>query len=475
MQSKTRIILIVILLLIGLTFVRGENMTEVDCSTIGKKKDKINCLKNSILSLDTQKKLIYNKKGKFILGSIYRSSGADDKITYLEEIKSKLEANENCPYPDSDPGMKFKCDFKYRGCWADDTGDRAFDVKADNTTHDSVKNEVLDCAKKCMVKQTGKTTHVGLQWNGECFCGKKGTNFKKHNKKSGCTEIPIDTVRSSKDDTSWGGNRNHVYQIMKNKRKQLRRELRSEIRAQNEITEVNNAVANNKCYTLTELHPCYKHIEWAQANANNHPEWYNGGDGSYQLTNKSTTKDFQNDIFYRKGNGNYWTHPDRGTFPDRCPVIKPCYTSGETSQINGIATSNTSGASSNVANFTEAFDGTTITDDNIFTFPTGAQGWAGFANMNTALYPITIGNGKTLTFNASVPGGGSADVRFRFEKDPYPDVNPAYDTENVTVSGSDHTKYSLSLTGQGSNTFRSFILYIVTKDVGVKITDVKIE
>ena len=362
MQSKTRIILLVILLLIGLTFVRGENMTNVDCSTINKKKDKIDCLKNSIESLDTQKKLMYNKTGKLILGPVYRSSQADDKITYLEEIKRKLEADENCPYPASDPEMKFKCEFKYRGCWADNTNDRAFDVQADNTTNDSVKNEVLDCAKKCMVKQTGKTTHVGLQWNGECFCGKKGTNFKKHSEKSGCTEISYNTVRNNQDDSSWGGDRNHVYQIRKNKRKQLRKELRSEIKAQkvldqnvqNEITAVANAVDSKSCYTMTELHPCYKHITWAKANANDNQDWYNGGDGSYQLTNNSSTKDFQNDLFYRKGNGNYWTDNARGN--DQCPIIKPCYDNGEESEIpvTPVAAAATT-AVANTANSTSCY------------------------------------------------------------------------------------------------------------------------
>ena len=64
--------------------------------------------------------------------------------------------------------------------------------------------------------------------------------------------------------------------------------------------------------------------------------------------------------------------------------------------------------------FVEAFGDTTI-DGSVFTFPTGAQSWGGFANMNTSLYPITIAEDSVITFTGSVPAGGSADVRFRFE------------------------------------------------------------
>ena len=74
------------------------------------------------------------------------------------------------------------------------------------------------------------------------------------------------------------------------------------------------------------------------------------------------------------------------------------------------------------ADFSEAFGGATI-DGTTYTFPTGAEGWAGFANMNTDLYPISMPNGGTVTFTAAVPAGGSAEVYFRFEKNPYPDTD----------------------------------------------------
>ena len=68
------------------------------------------------------------------------------------------------------------------------------------------------------------------------------------------------------------------------------------------------------------------------------------------------------------------------------------------------------------ADFSEAFGGTTIGEDGTYTFPTGAEPWAGFANMNTAMYPLSFSEAAHITFTASVPSGGSADIYFRFEK-----------------------------------------------------------
>ncbi len=39
---------------------------------------------------------------------------------------------------------------------------------------------------------------------------------------------------------------------------------------------------------------------------------------------------------------------------------------------------------------TEAFGGTTIGEGSVYTYPAGTEAWAGFANTNTSLYPITV-------------------------------------------------------------------------------------
>jgi hypothetical protein len=121
----------------------------------------------------------------------------------------------------------------------------------------------------------------------------------------------------------------------------------------------------------------------------------------------------------------------------------------------------------------EAFNGASI-DGDVFTFPSSADSWAGFANMNTALYPITVAEDSVITFTGSVPAGGDAVVRFRFEKNPYPDTEPSFNTDTVTVSGADAASYSISVPSQGANTFNSFLMYLDTRDVGVSIADIAI-
>jgi hypothetical protein len=125
-----------------------------------------------------------------------------------------------------------------------------------------------------------------------------------------------------------------------------------------------------------------------------------------------------------------------------------------------------------LADFSEAFGGAVVGDDGSFSFPSGAESWAGFANENTSIYPFVFEYGGRIQFTASVPSGGSADVRFRFERLPHPDVDPAYNTEAVTVSGDAPTRYTIDVPAQGSKTFRSLILYLNDRDVAVVITDI---
>ena len=133
----------------------------------------------------------------------------------------------------------------------------------------------------------------------------------------------------------------------------------------------------------------------------------------------------------------------------------------------------TGGTVSDAAVINEAFGGATYEGEN-FTFPSGAEAWAGFANMNTDLYPITFPDGGSLSFTGAVPSGGSVNVRFRFEYNPYPDVDPAYDTQTVTVSGASENTYSISIPSQGNNTFSSMIMYVVDRDAPVTVSNLVI-
>ncbi len=77
-----------------------------------------------------------------------------------------------------------------------------------------------------------------------------------------------------------------------------------------------------------------------------------------------------------------------------------------------------------VADFTTGAFGGAVADaeTETYTFPAGAEGWAGFAN-NADIYPISFSEGGSITFTASAET--PTNIRFRFEYLPYPDVDPA--------------------------------------------------
>ena len=128
--------------------------------------------------------------------------------------------------------------------------------------------------------------------------------------------------------------------------------------------------------------------------------------------------------------------------------------------------------SQKLASFTGAFGGAVV-DGDTYTFPSGAETWAGIANDNADIYPLSFPNGGTVTFTGAAPAG-DVDVRFRFERLPYPDVEPAYDAATVTVSGSQAATYTVEIPPQGDNTYSSFLLYVVDRDVPVNISNVQV-
>ena len=123
--------------------------------------------------------------------------------------------------------------------------------------------------------------------------------------------------------------------------------------------------------------------------------------------------------------------------------------------------------------FTGVFDGTVI-DGNTYTFPTGAQAWAGFANEDVTIYPLSFPNGGTISFTGAT-AGTDADVYFRFEYNPYPDTEPSYNTAIVHVSEISQTSYSVEIPAQdAANTYSSFLLYVTTLDAPVTLTNVAV-
>ena len=121
---------------------------------------------------------------------------------------------------------------------------------------------------------------------------------------------------------------------------------------------------------------------------------------------------------------------------------------------------------------TGAFDGSGAIADaetETYTFPTGAQEWAGFAN-NADIYPLSFPEGGSITFTASA--ATPTNVRFRFEANPYPNTEPSYNTENVLVDSAEAKEYTIEIPSQGDQTFNSFLMYVVERDQPVMVTNI---
>ena len=122
---------------------------------------------------------------------------------------------------------------------------------------------------------------------------------------------------------------------------------------------------------------------------------------------------------------------------------------------------------SDPADFSGAFGSATVTDEGVYTWPSGAEAWGGFANNNSDLYPFSFPHGGRITFDASIPEGGSpAGVRFVFENAPYPDVDPWFSTDTVTVVGSEDKPYSVQIPAQFGI---DFILDAASRGINIKI------
>lgn len=125
--------------------------------------------------------------------------------------------------------------------------------------------------------------------------------------------------------------------------------------------------------------------------------------------------------------------------------------------------------------------GSTI-NNGVFEFPSSAQSWAGFWNSKDSLFPFTFTSGGQLTFTASVPSGGNADVNFKFERLSFnangngaEDTLPSYRTESITISGANASQYTIEIPSQGNSTFSSFLFYIEGRDVPVQLGTVVVE
>ena len=160
------------------------------------------------------------------------------------------------------------------------------------------------------------------------------------------------------------------------------------------------------------------------------------------------------------------TNNNYGAFVGNSDITLPnyifgggCRLSGDTGPEPGIVFSGTFGGA--------------VIDGQTYTNPGTAEDWAGFANEDTLLYPLSFPYGGSVAFEAHT-AGGDVDVYFRFEYMPHPNVEPSYNTQTVTITGSDPAFYEVSVPPQGENTFSSFLFYVVTRDAPVTLKQVEV-
>ena len=121
------------------------------------------------------------------------------------------------------------------------------------------------------------------------------------------------------------------------------------------------------------------------------------------------------------------------------------------------------------------FDGATK-NGNTFTWPTGAQDWAGFENTNESLMPISFAEGGSINFTAMIPiGDAEIGIQFTFERSVWPNVEPQFDTEIIIVNGNSEKNYSILIPPRPADqTYGSILMKITERDKSVIINNVSI-
>jgi len=113
-----------------------------------------------------------------------------------------------------------------------------------------------------------------------------------------------------------------------------------------------------------------------------------------------------------------------------------------------------------------AFLDSQLENGNEYYFPTGANPDSGFANINDTFYPISLGNGGELTFKAYVTGSlASMDITFRFEREPFPNVNPSFTLAPVNITNTVEQEYIVPIPPQtATDTYASIVLNLLSNN-----------
>jgi len=138
------------------------------------------------------------------------------------------------------------------------------------------------------------------------------------------------------------------------------------------------------------------------------------------------------------------------------------------------------GESDSGDNFTNEYGGAfggAVVVGTTFNFPSSSEVWAGFAELSPAT--LSFPHGGKITFNGAT-AGTDVDLNFKFERlghnaegNGAADTEPSFSTANITVSGTDATSYTVTIPAQDeAYTFASHLLYLVTQDAEVTLTDI---
>lgn len=137
------------------------------------------------------------------------------------------------------------------------------------------------------------------------------------------------------------------------------------------------------------------------------------------------------------------------------------------------------------AAFSDAFAGVTIDEGYVYAYPNTAETYAGFANKNDSLYPISMIGGGKISFTGSVPTGGDpVAIKFTLQDQAHPNTDDdlTIDSSVVVVSGTTPQVYTATFEASDTD-FNNLLMYIVApdpadetslanRDNGVVVTDV---
>ncbi|MDA9570220.1 CotH kinase family protein [Porticoccaceae bacterium] len=110
-----------------------------------------------------------------------------------------------------------------------------------------------------------------------------------------------------------------------------------------------------------------------------------------------------------------------------------------------------------------------------FSIPGGSVDWAGFyahVGNQEPIDTLTLSSGGTISFTATLKNPGSANLRFKFERLPWPDTDPSFYTSWVTIDSTNEKTYVVDIPAQSpTNTYKSFLLYINEVNTTVILKD----